>query len=366
MSSAAVDQPFVFQPDTARSADPLVDQTRREISEIVREVAAAVRSDRSEQEFLTFLVDRMLRAMAAEGIVVWRRAELTPAETSTASFEPVSRIGQLTDASIPKQSTATHQRLLAEVASTGQPVVVPATPKASQPDTPANPMHVPAALAVLESDPGQQADYLLEVFLDSSGAAATQRGYLRFVAQMADLAGEYLRLEKIRRLQRQERLARQVDQVIESFHGLTDRVQLEAAIVDLAAEVFQFDRVGLCYVNPPRVKLVAVSHVNTIAFQSAAADQIRRAAQQPLDRGGCRWCEPPLTADGELEQADDALHEVAVVAAGSEPSIRLVALVRRRTGPFQAEQREQLTRLMRHAGLALEHVCRLDAIPGGR
>ncbi len=80
VSSATANQPFVFSPGAtpvaATGADPLVNETRREIAEIVREVAAAVRSDRTADEFLSLLVDRILRAMAAEGVMVWRRQRI--------------------------------------------------------------------------------------------------------------------------------------------------------------------------------------------------------------------------------------------------------------------------------------------------
>ena len=71
MSSASVSQPFVFNAGvstpSASGTDSLVNETRREIAKIVREVAAAVRPNRTRAQFLAFLTDRILRAMAAEG-----------------------------------------------------------------------------------------------------------------------------------------------------------------------------------------------------------------------------------------------------------------------------------------------------------
>ncbi len=79
------------------AADPLVQVTVREISDIVREVAAAARSDRSTEEFLAFFVDRVLRAMAAEGVVVWRSSG--PEEAGP--YRAVRSIGRVTESSIP-------------------------------------------------------------------------------------------------------------------------------------------------------------------------------------------------------------------------------------------------------------------------
>ena len=363
MSSATANQPFVFTPGAAPvvgvGADPLVNETRREIAEIVREVAIAVRSDRTADQFLTMLVDRILRAMAAEGVMVWQRCEL--GMLSPAGYRCVKRLGRITDQSIPAESIATHVRLLMEVASDGQPVVVPATPGATDHEVPANPMDVAVALVPVECERSPHgADYLLEVFLESDSGVATQRGYLRFVAQMADLAGEFLRADQLRQLRRNQVLASETDAAIARLHEAGDRSKLEAAIVDGAVDLFGFDRVGLCHLEP-KVMLVAVSHVNTIDTKSPAARQLCELASIDLDSDGCAWIEE--VADST---SDDSLTVRAVV--GSHPNCprRLVCMQVADAEPISNESRGELTRYMRHAELALRNATRLDAIPGGR
>ncbi|MFG0261250.1 MAG: phytochrome sensor protein, partial [Novipirellula sp. JB048] len=255
MNSATSDAPFLFSPTSSplpasgaaavprsdRSPDSLVDETRREISQIVREVALAVRSERSRDAFLKLLADRILRAMAAEGVVIWRCEAGAPPDTPRAAppepsqppqprtetmtmamaIDVVQRIGTITDRSIPASSAASHHRLLAEIVTVAEPVVVPCTPEASDPNVPANPTQFPAAIVPISCDPQAGGEsYLLEVFLEPGGGVATQRGYLRFIAQMADLAGEFLRADQLRDLHRRHNLAAQVDAVIASIHRL--------------------------------------------------------------------------------------------------------------------------------------------------
>ncbi len=306
MSSAAANQPFVFAPGAtpvaATGADPLVQETRREIAEIVREVATAVRSDRTADEFLTLLVDRILRAMAAEGVMIWRCED-----EGEVSYRCIKRLGTVTDRSIPSSSAATHARLLWEVASDGQPVVVPATPGADDPDVPANPMEVPVALVPIECESTPRGtEYLLEVFLEPGCGVTTQRGYLRFVAQMADLAGEFLRSDQLRRLRRIRTLARQVNLAIAELHEIQSRGSLEAAVVDGAASLFGFDRVGLCIIEP-KVTLTAVSHVETVDKKSPAAVQLSEASTTELDADGCVWFDA-----GDMPAEDDLLIRAVV------------------------------------------------------
>ncbi|MFK8111658.1 MAG: HlyD family efflux transporter periplasmic adaptor subunit [Rubripirellula sp.] len=361
MSSATANQPFVFSPGAAPAAtgtDPLVDETRREIAEIVREVAAAVRSDRTEDDFLGMLSDRLLRAMAAEGVIVWQR---TQTDSQEPNYRSVRRIGRVTDQSIPRQSQRAHQRLLTEVADAGQPVVVPATPGASDTGVPANPMHAPAAVVPIELETSlNPADYLLEVFLEPDCGVATQRGYLRFVAQMADLAGEFLRADQLRRLKRIELIREKVDAAIVSLHQLNDTKKLQAAIVDATASLFDFDRVGLCSVEP-NIRLLAVSHVETIDRNSPAADQISQAADYELDADGCIWLAAP-----EGESIEDGGMVVRTVSGEDDSPYRLIGLQTADSAPTPSEFRSELLRFTQHADYALMHQSRLDAIPGAR
>ena len=262
MTSVPTNQPFVFQPAvvTAAAEEPmigapsryeqetLVRDARREITEIIREIADATRSDRTVGQFSSLLADRMLSAMSAEGVVIWHRDLQTP----DAEFLPVKRCGGITDRTLPPECVATHQAMLCEVAREGAPVVVPATPGASEPTAPANPTDVPAAVVPIESDPSTpQTAYLLQVFLEPEGGLTTQRGYLRFVVQMADLAGEFLRTAELRRLKQSGQMTERVDAGISRLHQSSRCEQVQATIVDAAAELFDFDRVALCILDPP-------------------------------------------------------------------------------------------------------------------
>ncbi len=378
MTSANDYQPFVFTPavvtaavkdaaleppaggrtspisTAAANADPLVQVTVREIADIVREVAAAVRSDRSAEDFFGFFVDRVLRAMAAEGVIVWRLSDAESAER----FQAVRSVGRVTEAAIPIEGIRAHQRLLSEVSIQGQPVVVPATPGATDDSVPANPLDVPAAVLAIQSDPtAAESEYLLEIFLDPESGVATQRGYLRFAAQMVDLAGEFMRADQLRQLRRSRKIVARVDQTLACLHEQTSTVGLEAQIVDLAADVFQLDQVGLCYFDGSHTDLAAVSHVDQIDRRSAAAKRLITNAKLELGDGGI--------ARIDLGQQDDGLDRGIVVGRDAS-SIRLIGLTKSDAPPWDDETAQQLQRFLLHAELALSQTARFESIPGGR
>ncbi|MGI9474516.1 MAG: HlyD family efflux transporter periplasmic adaptor subunit [Rubripirellula sp.] len=367
MSSDSVSQPFVFTPGVstppASGTESLIHETRREIADIVREVAAAVRSNRTERQFLAFICDRTLRAMAAEGVVIWQRLD-----RESQRFSGVHRIGNVTDETIPVASVITHSNLISEVASGGQPVVVPATPGSEDCESAANPLEVPAALVPINCDPDLDAEYLLEVFLEPGCGVATQRGYLRFVAQMADLAGEFLRTERVRQLRRRQQMASKVDEAIEGLHRLESLAEVESAIVDDAAQVFGFDRVGLCAGEP--VVLRAVSHVEQIDMRSSAAAQLREATNLQLDSDRCRWVvdsetPPPSDHDSERESPESHLQLRATVGGIANNDLRLICLQMSDAVPVPPEHRGELVRFTRHAELARRQASRVSAIPFG-
>ncbi|MGB7346917.1 MAG: HlyD family efflux transporter periplasmic adaptor subunit [Pirellulaceae bacterium] len=364
MNHSPTNQPFTFRPAvvtagaaggssaslTAGAAtDTLVRDTHREITEIIRDVAVAARSDRTIGQFSSLLVDHILRAMAAEGVVIWHR---DCAERDSA-FEPIQRSGRVTDRTISPECIATHQAMLVEVAREAIPVVVPATPSASESTVPANPTEVPAAVVPIESDTSSgKIEYLIEVFLEPDGGVTTQRGYLRFVIQMADLAGEFLRAAELRRLKRSTTISQRVDTAVTHLHGSTRREQVQAAIVDTAAELFEFNRVALCIIDTPHTNLVAVSHVNKIDYRSDGARYLLSVADVDLvDRVG--------QVDNEVENT-----QTLIVAPTDENStLRLVAISEHMTS---TEDITQLRRFVDHASVSLRNASQFDAIPGGR
>ena len=331
------------------TAESLVQETRREIAEIVREVAVEARSERPTGEFAALLADRVLRAMAAEGVVVWVRDE------DGDLFRPLTRLGRITDQAITGESIDVHQAMLVEVAAERHPVVVPPTPGAVDAEVPGNPTEVPAAVVPIEHDPTQRVNHLLEVFLEPEGGIATQRGYLRFAAQMGDLAGEYFRSAQLRKFRYSNRISSRVDQAIHRIHRYSDPRQVEAAIVDAAADVFGFDRVGLCMIDSPHTKLAAVSHINKIDQRSEGARQLRSAAEADLD-DGVGWITDVAN--------DSRLQPLGVVVAADEDSdaMRLVGI----GGDATTENQEELKRFAQHASVALRNACRIEAIPGGK
>ena len=400
MTSTASSEPFVFAPSGSApsgsagngsstrgpmnagagnpSAQSLVDQARQEITQIVREVAAASHEPRKRAEYFRFLADRVLRAMAGHGVVIWTRP--LQGDSTAKDYVVEHRLGRVTDSALVDEAELVHQCLLAEVATDGIPVVVPPTPGADQIDVPANPMPYPAAIVPIRIDPSTSLpEGLIEVFLDEGGTAASQRGALRFLAQMSDLAGEFLRMRRLKKLGQLLEATDRVDAAVERLHRMTSTAMIQAAWVDAAAELLRLPRVALCRVDTTQPRIVAVSHVDRIDQHSEAAKAIRSATESSLQPQHGLWfadCHEVASPSGSSETESAPTESVRtrstsepswVVAAHPDSHWRLVG--------FTSDEAEHLSeevywgtlnRLLVGGASAWTAARRIESVPGGR
>ena len=366
---------------------------------MLRDLAAAARDEIPVEKFNSIVCDRTLRAMSAEGVVIWESlpapqsnaTELDAPDTghSSLAFQPIARLGNVTDRNLdhtdplsPSVAWLAHQSLLTTVAMDGEPVVVPSTPDVTDPETPANPTPVPAALVPIDcpghgslhnrsasnlSASSRSPSRVIEVFLEPDGGIATQRGYLRFVCQVADLAGEYFRAEQLRSLLWQQSLAEQCDLLIAKFHELDDREKLATLVVDELTEIFQLDRVAITRIMAKaKHRIMAVSHVQTIDHRSESADQIRSACSAELDLDGVSW--HPESGDSSREDlTQNVIAELtplfatsAIKADSNQPDhgYRLAGfrLADKNTAALQPFEKRELLRTVKQALRSMQQI----------
>ncbi len=393
MTTSVASEPFLFTPVSSpaatgsdrtasrqsTSSTASVDQARQEISQIVREVAAAARSDETRENYLRFLSDRILRAMAAHGVVIWHADD---AAEGLYRYQAAHCLGTVTHRGFDETTSAVHDRLLLEVAGQNAPVVVPPTPRASDVDVPANPTEHPAAIVPILVDPSVALPtWLLEVFLEPGGSPTSQRGALRFLAQMGDLAAEFLRADQLRELTRRVALMHQCALATEQIGKLNSTRKIEAALVDTVARLLNCPRVALCRVDRGHPQIVAVSHVDRIDQHSDAASEIRTAAASSL-LSGSSLCFAALQmdrrsgADRRAEQPNSASTNPPpvlprwVIATSHESPWRLVLLepceAKRALDVPPPDMQMALPRLLIGSQLAWSAAQRVEAIPGGR
>ncbi|MDX1929042.1 MAG: hypothetical protein SFV81_21120 [Pirellulaceae bacterium] len=210
---------------------PLIQQTKSEIRALAGEIAKLAHSAVEPAAFYRGFLPRLVTAMGAEGAAVWQTYEsltkhgeldartiddrveghpdsngklrllahqcladeLMTTESITNSQQDRREAQPNVKHVVPTES---HQRILECVIAEGAPILVPPQTVNIDADRPTNPLE--HSLIVIPVRIEDEVEYVLEVVQSSSGGPAAQRGYLRFVAQMADLMADFLRRQSLR------------------------------------------------------------------------------------------------------------------------------------------------------------------------
>ena len=178
----------------------LVQEMKNEIRTLVQEIAQLAQTEISTADFYGGFLTRVVSAMAAVGGAVW---------TSGENGLKLEYQVNLADANLDDSTDArrNHGLVLRKVITTGSSLLLP--PRAGGPgdDAGANPSDQLLVLVPLKLE--QESVGVIEVFQRPGNGPATQRGYIRFLSQMADLAGDYLKSQRLRFFNDKQQLWRQ-------------------------------------------------------------------------------------------------------------------------------------------------------------
>ncbi|WP_254509921.1 efflux RND transporter periplasmic adaptor subunit [Anatilimnocola floriformis] len=255
------------QPATEPVDPTLLQDTRNEIRNLVGEVAQLAASDVSPSEFYEGFLSRVLAAMAAVGGAVWLKQEGGLHLAFHANFPAT---GFPVDQDLPA-----HRGLLARVAESKQALVVPphagAAADLKSQDNPTQHLLVVAPL-LLEGE----TQAIVEVFQRPGGGPTTQRGYLRFLVQMADLAGDFLKTQHLKQMRDRQALWQQVEQFVLAVHRSLELMPTAYAIANEGRRIVGCERVSLVLWKNGRCEVLAVSGLDSLDRRAA---QVKRLAE---------------------------------------------------------------------------------------
>src|SRR6185369_14234781 len=223
-SSSTPHPPHLAQPRRASNAaddaaglgpDPhLVAEMKHEINALVQEITHLSAQDIAPDEFYGGFLTRIVSAMAAVGGGVWLKTE----NGSLKLQYQFNLINSGVEASARARSR--HGLLLKSVCDNGQAVLAPPSSGTSAESGPGNPTDSLIVLAPLVVD--QENQGVVEIFQRAGSAPSAQRGYLRFLAQMGDLACAYIKSRRLRQLEETQSLWRQLEGVLTAVHRSLD------------------------------------------------------------------------------------------------------------------------------------------------
>jgi len=298
-----------------------VEDTKTQIRGLVNEIAQLSKSGATAEEFYPELLSRIITALAAAGGAVWL---LDEDRQLTLQYQINAEPAILEDDS---EDATRHTRLIQRVANSGQSVLVPPYSGTTDGEGEGNPTGFLLCLGALQHD-GQN-DGLIEIFQRPGTAPDTQRGYLRFLQQMCELAAEWLRSQKLRTLGDRQTLWQQADSFARATHESLDLKETAYIVVNEGRRLIGCDRVSVAIKKGRKCKVQAISGQDTIENRSNIVTALNNlatrvvAAGEPLWHDGATDDLPPQIEEALEDYVDQSYGRNIAVLPLREPERRL-------------------------------------------
>ncbi len=144
---------------------------------------------------------------------------------------------------------------------------------------------------------------MIEIFQRPDTAPDTQRGYLKFLQQMCELAAEWLRSQKLRTLGDRQTLWQQADSFARATHESLDLKETAYIVANEGRRLIGCDRVSVAIKKGRKCKVQAISGQDTIENRSNIVAALNKLATRVVAAG------EPLWHDGSTEDLPPQIEE---------------------------------------------------------
>ncbi len=286
--------------DSSSSIDAeYVKATKQQVRNMVAEIAQMSKSDAAPEEFYEALLSRAVSALVAIGGAVW-----TLNENGRLDLQYQINL-QGTGLAGDEQGQQRHGKLLYKAVAEPEGLLVGPKSGSEDDEEAGNPTDWLLILGPVTSD--REPRGLVEIFQRPGAGPVTQRGYLRFLMQLCDLAGNYLAKRELRHFEDRQNLWGQLDQFTRAVHENLDPRRTAYTVVNEGRRLIECDRVSLAVYNGRKCKIEAISNQDLIDKRSNVAALLGRLATRVVKTGDPMW----YTGDTKdmPPQIEDAVHE---------------------------------------------------------
>lgn len=258
--------------------DPgLLEQTKNQIRKLVAEIAELAESDIQPAEFYVEFLNRAVAAVAASGGALW----LLDGRGSLKLQQQLEfRATGLMDGRV---RTQPHDALLGCMLQASQAQIIPPGAAVEGVPNAGNPTGFALIIAPLTVD--KQVVGLVEILMDPSRRAATQKSTLRFVSDLCDLAGTYLKNRQMRQMMSQQRLWNQLEGFAHTIHGSLDLKETAFAVANDGKRLVGCDRLSVCLKIGGRPMVEAVSGQEVVEQRANLVREMTRLCKAVMRSG---------------------------------------------------------------------------------
>ncbi|MEQ8785660.1 MAG: HlyD family efflux transporter periplasmic adaptor subunit [Pirellulaceae bacterium] len=268
------------------SVDPeTIAKTKQQIRALVEEIAQLTKSGIAAEAFYAEYLQRLVTALAAVGGAIWLKGEGGALELAY----QINLSSALVQEASPEQASedaVRHLRLIEHIARIREAKLVP--PHSGSGDEQiGNPTRFLLVISPLTSDDGVEG--VVEIFQRPDSQPDTQRGYLRFLSQMADLAGDWLRAQKLKNFRDRQSMWVRADNFARQVHESLDKKLTAYAIANEGRRLIECDRVSVAILKGRKCYIQAISGQDTIEHRSNTVAALGNLATRVCASGESLW-----------------------------------------------------------------------------
>jgi hypothetical protein len=267
---------------TEQPLDPqLIEQTKQQIRSLVSEISQLTKSEISPEEFYGEFLTRVVSALAAVGGVVWTANQDGQLALQYQINLQETRLRQN------EEAQAQHGRLLYKVFTSGEGLLVPPHSGAEDGQQAGNPTDFLLVFGLLKTD--LETAGVVEIFQRTDAALSAQKGYLRFLTQMCELAADFLKSHQLRHFSDRQVLWTQLEDFTRMIHASLDPRETAYTIANEGRRLIECDRLSVAIRHGKRCKIEAISGQDVFDKRSNVVRLLGRLATAVTATGDAVW-----------------------------------------------------------------------------
>ncbi len=258
-----------------------VEQTKQQIRSLINEIAELSRSDMAGDEYYPAVLKRIVDALAAVGGAMW----LLDEEGKLKLSYQINVNQSLLEAD--SDDAAKHSKLLSRLFMRGQSELIPPHSMLGEDQSEGNPSQYLLCVSPLST--GKQTTGLVEVFQRADSAPNVQRGYLRFLDQMAGLINEWLKGHNLQKVSDRQVMWQKADHFARLVHDNLELRDTAFTIANEGRQLIGCDRVSVAIKKGRKCRVEAISGQDTIEHRSNIVTALNSLATRVVSAGTSLW-----------------------------------------------------------------------------
>ena len=258
-----------------------IEKTKQQIRGLVQEIAQLSRGEMEPEQYYAEVMHRIVTALAATGGAVWT---ITSERQLRLDYQ-INLSQHLLDPQ--SEESRRHVRLLQEVINSGEARLVPPLSGAGDADAAGNPTNSLLVLAPMKT--ADSVEGVLEVFQRPDSQPQSQQGYKRFLIQMSELVGDWLKSRKLRTFSDRQSMWAKIDQFSKEIHNSLDVRDTAYTIANEGRRLIGCDRVSVTVTHGRKQEVEAISGQDVMDNRSNVVSMLRDLATRVCATGEPLW-----------------------------------------------------------------------------